>query len=309
MAGIAHRPAALHRARGRCGPRLCGEGAADQGGRRRGARRGAHAEQRRSAGRGRAHLQGQLPIRIHGHDAEPIRPSAGNFFSVATGRGRASTSSPSTPSTTLPTTFMRLATINKVTIASMGEAQRRMVDLSLVLDVSSSIGSRVAGGPRRRAQRSSNSFDQNGDRIALVTYSNGARVHRSDAFEPRLQQDAGHERHPEHAAWRQHGDGRGPVSRMGRGARGAARPAVGPARDRALHGRRVEQRARALSTGSTRARASNCDFPDNGADPDSQTHANPQINGLYDTETGAATGGFGQPFALELQRGKTLARS
>jgi hypothetical protein len=30
------------------------------------------------------------------------------------------------------------------------------------------------------------------------------------------------------------------------------------------------------------------DFPDNGADPDNQTHANPHIDGLYHTETGAA---------------------
>jgi hypothetical protein len=31
------------------------------------------------------------------------------------------------------------------------------------------------------------------------------------------------------------------------------------------------------------------DFPDNGADPDNQTHANPHIDGLYHTETGAAS--------------------
>ena len=31
------------------------------------------------------------------------------------------------------------------------------------------------------------------------------------------------------------------------------------------------------------------DFPDNGADPDSQTHANPHIDGLYHTQTGAAS--------------------
>ena len=31
------------------------------------------------------------------------------------------------------------------------------------------------------------------------------------------------------------------------------------------------------------------DFPDNGADPDNQTHANPHIDGLYHAETGAAS--------------------
>jgi hypothetical protein len=35
------------------------------------------------------------------------------------------------------------------------------------------------------------------------------------------------------------------------------------------------------------------DFPDNGADPDSQTHANPRIEGLYDTSTGAPSPGMG----------------
>ena len=45
-----------------------------------------------------------------------------------------------TASAILPTTFMKLANWNEVTVTSSGEAQRRMVDLSLVLDVSSSIG-------------------------------------------------------------------------------------------------------------------------------------------------------------------------
>src|SRR5688500_11289828 len=45
-------------------------------------------------------------------------------------------------SATLPTTFMTLGNFTEVTVSSSGEATRRMVDLSLVLDVSSSIGSR-----------------------------------------------------------------------------------------------------------------------------------------------------------------------
>ena len=52
----------------------------------------------------------------------------------------ASTSSTSRASAVLPTTFMRLANFNEVTVSATGEAQRRMVDLSLVLDVSGSIG-------------------------------------------------------------------------------------------------------------------------------------------------------------------------
>ena len=58
-------------------------------------------------------------------------------------------------SAVLPTTFMKLANFNQVTVIGMGEATRRMVDLSLVLDVSSSIGSQVDRGARRRRGPSS----------------------------------------------------------------------------------------------------------------------------------------------------------
>ena len=76
---------------------------------------------------------------------------------------------------TLPTTFMRLGNFNEVTVSSASEATRRLVDLSLVLDVSGSIG--PAWPAVRDAARSFiDSFDKNGDRMALVTYSYGAKV-------------------------------------------------------------------------------------------------------------------------------------
>lgn len=76
---------------------------------------------------------------------------------------------------TLPTTFMRLGTLSEVTVSSASEATRRMVDLSLVLDVSGSIG--PAWPAVRDAARSFiDAFDPAGDRMALVTYSYGARV-------------------------------------------------------------------------------------------------------------------------------------
>lgn len=80
-----------------------------------------------------------------------------------------------TASTTLPTTFMRLAHFNQVSIASRGEATRRMVDLSLVLDVSSSIGPQWSA-VRDAARTFVNSFDAAHDRLALVTYGDGAKV-------------------------------------------------------------------------------------------------------------------------------------
>ena len=75
----------------------------------------------------------------------------------------------------LPTTFMTLGGFDTVTVASSGEATRRMVDLSLVLDVSGSIG--PAWGAVRDASRTFiNSFDAAHDRLALVTFSDGAKV-------------------------------------------------------------------------------------------------------------------------------------
>ena len=80
-----------------------------------------------------------------------------------------------TASAKLPTTFMKLANFNDLTVTSKGEATRRMVDLSLVLDVSSSIGWRWPA-VRDASRAFVNAFDAANDRIALVTYGNGARV-------------------------------------------------------------------------------------------------------------------------------------
>ncbi len=79
-------------------------------------------------------------------------------------------------SAVLPTTFMRLANFTDVTVASTGAATRRMVDLSLVLDVSSSIG--LTGWPpvRDAARAFVNAFDASSDRLSLVTFGNGATV-------------------------------------------------------------------------------------------------------------------------------------
>lgn len=75
----------------------------------------------------------------------------------------------------MPTTFMKLGRIDTVTVRSAGEAQRRMVDLSLVLDVSSSIGSQWAA-VRDATRTFIGSFDGANDRMALMLFSNGASV-------------------------------------------------------------------------------------------------------------------------------------
>lgn len=98
-----------------------------------------------------------------------------NFFQLQTVAATGVNIVTVTASATLPTTFMRLANFDVMTISSSGEATRRMVDLSLVLDVSSSIGWRWPA-VRDAARSFVNHFDAASDRVALVTYSNGARV-------------------------------------------------------------------------------------------------------------------------------------
>jgi Flp pilus assembly protein TadG len=75
----------------------------------------------------------------------------------------------------LPTTFMKLGNFDTVTVYSEGEATRRMVDLSLVLDVSGSIGP-AWSAVRDAARTFINSFDAAHDRLALMTFSDGSRV-------------------------------------------------------------------------------------------------------------------------------------
>ena len=80
-----------------------------------------------------------------------------------------------TAKTKLPTTFIQLANINEVEVASMGEATRRMVDLSIVLDVSGSIGSKW-GAVRDATRVFIDSFDSKNDRVALMTFGDGGKV-------------------------------------------------------------------------------------------------------------------------------------
>ena len=78
-------------------------------------------------------------------------------------------------STTLPTTFIQLANINEVQVSALGEATRRMVDISIVLDVSGSIGSKW-GAVRDATRTFIDSFDARNDRVSLLTFGNGAQV-------------------------------------------------------------------------------------------------------------------------------------
>src|SRR6185503_14350041 len=110
-----------------------------------------------------------------GTNASPDPTAAPNFFSVATDNARGVNVVTVNASTVMPTTFMNLANFRTMTVGGLGEATRRMVDLSLVLDVSSSIGYRWTA-VHDASQAFIDAFDQNHDRFALMTFGNGAHV-------------------------------------------------------------------------------------------------------------------------------------
>lgn len=102
-------------------------------------------------------------------------PSATSFYQMNTIAASGVNVVTVTASATIPTTFMKLANFNELTVHATGEATRRMVDLSLVLDVSGSIGSKWPA-VRAAAQEFIGSFDGASDRLSLLFYSNGGRV-------------------------------------------------------------------------------------------------------------------------------------
>ena len=116
----------------------------------------------------------------------------------------------------VPTTFMRLAGFNDVTVHSTGEAQRRMVDLSLVLDVSGSIGSRgMAGRERRGRGVHSTHSTRAGDRLALITYGNGVQVVQQMPSTRGFNKSAMIAAIPSSLSGRLDADGRRTLSRLG----------------------------------------------------------------------------------------------
>jgi Flp pilus assembly protein TadG len=234
--------------------------------------------------------------------------SASDFFSLATIPASGVNVVTVNAKTTLPTTFMKLASFDHVEIASMGESRRRMVDLSLVLDVSSSIGSRW-GAVRDAARSFVNSFDAKGDRVALVTFGNGAEVvdqmpssrgfNKTDVMGDIPNTLPGGSTNMVEGLFR----GWDEVRSVPRGQQSGLRVIV-------LFTDGASNSVPGIYDGSSLARGLRTyDFPDNGADPDNQTHANPHIAGLYDTETGDAVGSsFSTPFAWDCHRGKSLAQ-
>jgi Flp pilus assembly protein TadG len=224
-----------------------------------------------------------------------VDPTAqGDFFSSSVDPSTGVNTVSVKASAVLPTTFMRLANFNTVTVSSAGEATRRMVDLSLVLDTSSSIGS---GWPavRDAARTFVNAFDANNDRFSLILYDNGAQV--IDAMpstrgfnKSKVKSDIPNSL-PGGSTNMVEGLYRGwdEVRAVPKGQQSGLRVIVlftdgasngVPGNYGAVPGN--TQAATGIATSLRTA-----DFPKRYPDPDGQTHNNPAIAGLYDTETDA----------------------
>ena len=98
-----------------------------------------------------------------------------NFYSLSTDPVSGVNTVTIRANAVLPTTFMGLANINNMNVTAMGEATRRMVDLSLVVDVSGSIGSQWTVVHDATIDFI-NSFDAIHDRMSLTLFSTGAEV-------------------------------------------------------------------------------------------------------------------------------------
>jgi Flp pilus assembly protein TadG len=232
-------------------------------------------------------FKANFPAGYLGTSSSTDPTSDANFFKSAVDATTGVNTVTVRASAVLPTTFMKLANFNQVTVSSMGEATRRMVDLSLVLDVSSSIGWRWPA-VRDAARTFVDAFDPLNDRLALVTYGNGARV--IDAMpsargfnKTQLKSDIpsalpGGSTAMVEGLYRGWDELRSVSSGQQSGLRvivlftdGASNSVPG-----------IYEAAPGVSKGLR-----TYDFPKNSPDPDGQTWNNPRIEGMYDTNTGA----------------------
>ena len=193
----------------------------------------------------------------------------------------------------LPTTFMKLANFNEVNVSAMGEATRRMVDLSLILDVSSSIGWQWPT-VRDAVRTFVDAFDKNNDRVALLTFGNGASV--LDAMpsargfdKAKVISDVpsslpGGSTNMVEGLYRGWDELRSVPSGQQSGLRVIVLFTDGASNSVPGNYDAAPGLGRALRT---------FDFPKCSPDPDGQTWDNPQITGLYDTSSGAASPSVG----------------
>jgi Flp pilus assembly protein TadG len=211
--------------------------------------------------------------------------AAANFFDLQTNTGTGVNIVTVTASVTMPTTFMKLANLNQVVVSSSGQATRRMVDLSLVLDVSSSIASKWPA-VRDAARTFVSSFDANGDRIALITYGNGAHV----VDQMRAARGFAKATVVNDIPATLPGGSTAMVEGLYRGwdeLRSVPRGTQSGLRVLVLFTDGASNSVPGIYPGSASARGLRTyDFPKVAPDPDGQTWNNPAVQGLYDTDTG-----------------------
>jgi hypothetical protein len=218
-----------------------------------------------------------------------------NFFGVSTNATTGVNTVTVTAHATVPMTFMRLASFTTLDVTSSGEATRRMVDLSLILDVSSSIGSQwsaVADATRAFI----NAFDQNNDRLALLTFSNGAKVldamPSSRGFNKSALVNDVPNTLPGGSTNMVEGLYRGwdELRSVPAGTQSGLRVIV-LFTDGASNGVPGSYDADPGTARTVRT----WDFPLRSPDPDGQTHNDPHIDGLYDSSTGLNLAPFNYP--------------
>jgi Flp pilus assembly protein TadG len=192
-----------------------------------------------------------------------------------------------TASANLPTTFMQLGNFFNMNVSSTGQATRRMVDLSLVLDVSSSIASQWPT-VRDAARTFIDAFDPVNDRLSLLTFSNGATVidpmpsmrgfNKAKVISdvpPNLPGGSTLMVEGLYRAWDE-------LRSVPNGSQSGLRVIV-LFTDGASNGVPGIYDA----SGTSKSLRS-WDFPKNAIDPDGQTWDSPHIDGLYDAQTGVA---------------------
>jgi Flp pilus assembly protein TadG len=93
---------------------------------------------------------------------------------------------------TLPTTFMRMAKFDNLTVAASATATRRLVDMSFVIDRSGSLGEQFTQ-VQDAAKEFVDSFDKTSDRIALISFSSGTwttdHLSTTRGFDPNVLND------------------------------------------------------------------------------------------------------------------------
>jgi Flp pilus assembly protein TadG len=229
-----------------------------------------------------------FPVGFMGTNSVTNPATDPNFFTLRTVNETGVNIVTVTATATVPTSFMRLANFQQLSVVSSGEATRRMVDLSLILDVSSSIGSRW-GAVRDAARTFVSAFDQNHDRVALILYSNGARVidqmYSGRGFDKtRVMADIPNSL-PGGSTAMVEGLYRGwdELRAVPSGEQSSLRVIV-LFTDGASNSVPGNHDGTGISKGLR-----TFDFPKNFPDPDGQTWDDPTIAGLYDAETGVAS--------------------